>query len=151
MSRGRKPDNLAVLPGAAGEDQNEPTQAHKKISQKLRPSGMASDEKKVWDQLGPRLVMLGRLKPHFVNAFSDYCYLQAKLRQLRKELDEEEWFYVIEGRNGAQQKAKPAVAQANEIWRQIRTYIGEFGLAPASNKGLSSNQGELFADEFDNL
>lgn len=151
MAKGRKPDNVAVLPGALGDDANEPNQAHNKLSQKMRPQGLSKDQKKIWDRLGPRLVMMGRLKPHFVDAFADYCYLRAKLSDIRKELDEEEWYYIVEGRNGQQHKAKPSVAQANEIWRQIRTYIGEFGLAPASNKGLSSNQGDLFDDEYDNI
>jgi len=150
MARGRKSSssNISILPGASTENANEPGEVHRQISKKLRPRTLDKDEKKVWNRLGPQLVMLGRLRPHYIDAFADYCYLFCKLKKLRKELDDDTWFYVVQSRNGSQHKSLPQVAQANEIWRQLRSHIGEFGLAPSSDKNLNNNQGDLFDNEF---
>lgn len=92
--------------------------------------------------------MLGRLKRHYVDTLCEYCRIVRRLADARKQLDDEDWIYITTGRNGQQYKARPEVAQLNDDWRKWRSLVGEFGLAPAADRGMMTGQGDLF-DEFD--
>lgn len=146
MAKGRKAalGKVAHLP-----QYDEPQAAHIARSDSLRPGDLLSDaELKVWDRNAPHLAMLGRLKPHFVDALCEYCRVVSKLAEARKSLDDKDWVYVTEGRNGSQYKSRPEVAQLNDDWRKWRSLVGEFGLAPAAERGMKDGQGDLF-DDFD--
>jgi len=151
MARGRKQDlknksNVVAIPL-----HDEPQAVHFARANALRPADLLSDDElKVWDRMAPQLAMLGRLKPHFVDAFCEYCRVVRRLSDARKYLDESEWTYVVTGRNGQQHKSRPEVAQLNDDWRKWRSLVGEFGLAPAAERGMMSGQGDIF-DDFDNF
>ena len=151
MGKGRKPElvnndsKFTALPL-----HNEPQAVHYARANVLRPDELTADELKVWDRIAPQLVMLGRLKPHFVDALAEYCRIMRRLSDARKSLDENEWTYVTSGRNGQQYKSRPEVAQLNDDWRKWRSLVGEFGLAPAAERGMQSGQNDLF-DDFDNF
>lgn len=147
MSRGRKPDlsNVVALPL-----HDDPQAIHIARAADLKPDWLNDDESKVWDRIAPELAMLGRLKPHFADALGEYCVVRVRLIHARKELDEKDWHYVTGGRNGTQYKARPAVAQLNDDWRKWRSLVGEFGLAPAAERGMQAGQSDLF-DDFDNF
>ena len=149
MARGKKPE--LAIPGKhiALPLYDEPQAIHIAKANDLRPDDLLSaDELMIWDRIAPNLAMLGRLKPHFVDALCEYCRVVRRLYDARKELDEKEWTYVTAGRNGTQRKSRPEVAQLNDDWRKWRSLVGEFGLAPASERGMQSGQGDLF-DDFD--
>ncbi|RLA38256.1 MAG: terminase [Gammaproteobacteria bacterium] len=147
MARGRKQNlNVTALPL-----HDDPQAAHKARADDLRPDDLLTDsEIIVWDRVAPQLAMLGRLKPHFVDALCEYCRIVRRLADARKMLDDDDWTYVVVGRNGNQQKSRPEVAQLNDDWRKWRSLVGEFGLAPAAERGMQSGQGDLF-DDFDNF
>lgn len=148
MARGRKLDlnNVVGLP-----QYDEPQAAHIARADSLRPADLLTDsELKVWDRIAPHLAMLGRLKPHFVDALCEYCRVVRRLADARKLLDDTDWTYGTSGRNGTQFKSKPEVAQLNDDWRKWRSLVGEFGLAPAAERGMQTGQGDLF-DDFDNF
>ena len=151
MGKGRKPElvnndsKFAALPL-----HNEPQSVHYARANALRPDDLTQDELKVWDRIAPQLVMLGRLKPHFVDALAEYCRIMRRLSDARKTLDENDWTYITSGRNGQQYKSRPEVAQLNDDWRKWRSLVGEFGLAPAAERGMQSGQNDLF-DDFDNF
>lgn len=148
MARGAKPDlnNVIGLPL-----HKEPESAHKAISESLRPARLDDDERGVWDRLGPYLALLGRLKPHYADAFAEYCVITVRIRKARKYLDDEDWTYITTSRNGTQHKSRPEVAQLNDDWRKWRTLVGEFGLAPCAERGVKGDvQADLF-DDFDNF
>lgn len=145
MAKGRKAglENVAAMPL-----HDEPQAVHFARADELRPDDLLTEkELKVWDRVAPQLAMLNRLKPHFVDAFCEYCRVVIRLADARKLLDDEDWVYVTEGRNGAQYKSRPEVAQLNDDWRKWRSLVGEFGLAPAAEKGMLSGQGDLFDDD----
>jgi P27 family predicted phage terminase small subunit len=151
MAKGRKPE-LAV-PGkfSALPLHDEPQSVHFARANALRPDDdLTEQELRVWDRIAPYLAMLGRLKPHFTDALAEYCRIVRRLADARSYLDAEEWTYVITGRNGQQHKSRPEVAQLNDDWRKWRSLVGEFGLAPAAERGMQSGQGDLF-DAFDNF
>ncbi|WP_430009858.1 P27 family phage terminase small subunit [Methylophaga lonarensis] len=148
MARGPKPnlDNVKQLPM-----HDEPQAVHIAKAEALRPADLLTDDElKVWDRIAPHLAMLGRLKPHFLDALCEYCRVVRRLADAREYLDEKDWVYVTSGRNGVQYKSRPEVAQLNDDWRKWRSLVGEFGLAPAAERGMKSGQGDLF-DDFDNF
>ncbi len=56
--------------------------------------------------------------------------------------------YVSVGRNGTQYKSRPEVAQFFEAQRNVRAFLGEFGLTPAARQRL---RGIMQPDMFDEL
>jgi phage terminase small subunit len=147
--RGRKPELVSDGKFAALPLHDEPQSVHFARSQALRPDDQLTEsELTIWDRNAPHLAMLGRLKPHFVDAFCEYCRVVRRLADARNTLDKDDWTYVTTGRNGCQHKARPEVAQLNDDWRKWRSLVGEFGLAPAAERGMQSCQNDLF-DSFD--
>jgi len=150
--QGRKPlekANLVKFPGSEKTSTDEPRQADYDAAKKMCPPQLNENEKAVWLRVAPELSRLGRLRPHFVDALAEYCIIVEKLRSARKLLDEKSWTYATTGRNGQQVKMRPEVAQLNDDWRKWRSLVGEFGLAPGSDRGLKSGQSDLFNDDFD--
>lgn len=153
--QGRKPnlDNVVQHPNQNERvlDYQEPGEQDVERAAELKPdlTGLASE---YWDRIAPQLVMLGRLKPIFVDALEDYCVIRARLKNAQEYLDEKEWVYVTEGRNGMQYKARPQVAQLNDDWRKFRSLVGEFGLAPSSERSFNAGgQLDLFDDGLGSL
>jgi len=137
--------NVSALPLS-----EEPQAAHIAKAEALRPDDLSPEEVAVWDRLAPVLVMVGRLRAHYVDALAQYCVVCVRLKEARKTLDKEDWFYVTEGRNGKQHKARPEVAQLNDDWRKWRSLNGDFGLTPYSERVLKDDgQRGLFDDGFD--
>ena len=148
MAQGRKL-NLANSNVAAIPLTDEPQSKHIDTAAKIKKLVyLTDDESAIWDIRAPYLVMLGRLKPHFADAFAEYCRIINRLTEAREYLDKDDWTYVTSGRNGTQYKSRPEVAQLNDDWRKWRSMVGEFGLAPASERGMQSGQADLF-DDFD--
>lgn len=149
MAKGRKPklvngSNVVAMPLF-----DEPQAIHFARAKELRPDHELNDyERSVWDRTAPQMAMLGRLQPHFVDALTEYCHVRNRLHVARKELDKTGWVYESETRNGLQYKSMPQVAQLNDDWRKWRSMIAEFGLAPASERGMLSGQGDTH-DDFD--
>ena len=151
MAKGRKPQLVEAGKFAALPLHDDPQSIHFARATALRPvDDLTEAELRVWDRIAPHLAMLGRLKPHFVDALAEYCRIVRRLADARNYLDESDWTYKIIGRNGEQQKSRPEVAQLNDDWRKWRSLVGEFGLAPAAERGMQSGQGDLF-DSFDDF
>ncbi len=151
MSRGRKPELVSGDKFASLPLHDAPQSVHIARANALRPSDDLTDhELKIWDRIAPHLAMLGRLKPHFADALAEYCRIVRRLADARKYLDDADWIYITTGRNGQQFKSRPEVAQLNDDWRKWRSLVGEFGLAPAAERGMQSGQGDLF-DSFDDF
>jgi len=162
MSAGRKPDlskplrNVVRHPTAGNTPIVQPSGTanaeHIKIARDLRPKSLTLAERKFWDGTAPQMVLLGRLKPHFVEAYAQYCAIVIRMRDARKLLDESGWTYSSKTRNGLQFKSRPEVAQLNDDWRKWRSLVGEFGLAPAAERGVKApGQGDMFGDGWSDL
>ena len=145
MKRGVKPNLDSVIPGPWGAGDLEVNESHIAAAADLKPE-LTDEASFVWDQLAPELVMLGRLKRHHVHAFAEYCKVFARKTRFETEVDLEGWVYESSGRNGELLKIHPLAAQINETFRQWRSLAGEFGLTPASERGINTSQGELFDD-----
>jgi len=138
---GRKPDlnsNVVYLPGSDQVTSEQIAQAAH-----LKPD-LPSSAAAVWDRLAPEMMALGRLKPHFIDAFAEYCYLLARIAETRKYLEENGETYEVIGRNGKQIKSMPQVAQLNDDWRKLSRLTSCFGLTPSDEKSLiNAIQGNL--------
>ena len=146
--RGAKPslNNVSPFPTA-----DEPQSIHFDRAEEMKPDDLSPGASKIWDIMAPQMIMLGRLKKHFVIAFAEYCHLTAKIAEMRKILDAEEWTYATTGRNGTQYKSKPEVAQLNDDWRKWKSMQSCFGLTPTDERSVINGiQGDIF-DEFDSF
>lgn len=160
MTVGRKPDlnrelrNVVVRhPSAKGveikQPEVSPTAEHKAEAVALMPDWLDADEQSFWLGTAAQMVMLGRLKPHFVHAYAEYVSVVIRLQRAKKLLAESGWTYSSKTRNGLQYKSRPEVAQLNDDWRKWRSLVGEFGLAPAAERGIKTTpQGDMFAENW---
>ena len=126
------------------------------LARRLCPRRLTPELRKEWLRVGTLLAdpTADRLKPLFVDAVTEYCIATIRLRALRQffrdhKPAEDEGplggeIYEVEGRNGAQLKSHPHVAQLNETWRQWRSLMMELGLSPASERNMVPGQGDLF-------
>lgn len=116
------------------------------------PDDLSEQESVVWVRVCAELILVGRYRPIFQDALAEYCSVLVRLKQFRKELNDEEWTYVTTGRHGMQQKARPMVAQVNVDHAKLMQLCAHFGLTPATELRYTANQqGDLFANEFDQL
>ena len=147
---GAKPklDNVVGFPGG---DTSRSEDWHRDQAIKWRPRGLSRDERREWERVAVELSKCGRLHGRFVDVIREYVGLIVRMQVLRKFLATEGETYESSGRQGIQYKSRPEVAQLNDDWRKWRSLMGELGLSPASERGLSTAQGDLFDNPFANL
>ena len=153
--RGAKPIPDNVIPMMKGSSRR---LAPAVLARRLCPRGLTKEERREWMRVATLLAdpTADRLKPLFVDTITEYCAAIIRLRALRnffrdhKPVEDEGplsgEIYEILGRNGAQLKSHPHVAQLNETWRQWRSLMMELGLSPASERNMLPGQGDLFTD-----
>lgn len=146
MVRGRKadPGNVVPMKSESGVPFDEQCA---RMAEDLKPVDLTEREAAVWDRLAPQLAMQGRLKAHFVDSVSEYCRALMRMKILREKLEDEGETYIVEGRNGAQIKSRPEVAQLNQTWSNWRNLTAALGLTPTDERGLAAGQGDLFPDK----
>lgn len=129
-----------------------PNDKHYAMAEELRPTFVLdAEDLAVWDRIAPWLAMQDRLKPWYMDTLCEYCRVVANITRIAKFFRENgnTEYYEINTRNGLQKKAMPQVAQLNENRRMLRSYVGDFGLTPASEKQLDVLQEDLFGNPFD--
>lgn len=139
--------NVVAFPGETKNNEISDKEA-KKIALQSRPRGMSKPEQKVWETDLPAYVKINRFKPHFIRFFRQYCEVVARMEETRAWLDTENigWVYTTVGRNGAQHKSRPEVAQYNDDWRKLNSLINQIGGSPATDKRFDNLQPGLFDD-----
>jgi hypothetical protein len=155
--KGRKPENLNVVPlTGVTPDAERFARQGLELANQLKPVSDDPDADMAWDRWAPEFAnpLRGRLKAHTALAFEFMCYDIALAQRLRVEIGfaPESGFYTIETRNGMQQKARPQVAQLNQVLARLKTSFAEFGLTPASERAIRNGpaQGMLdLEDDFD--
>lgn len=101
----------------------------------------------VWRRIGPLLVASGLLDDSYTDNFTEYCRVVAWINRLVIDIRDNGEIYKSQTRNGYQEKSRPQVAQLNELRRQLRGYVSDFGLSPSARKALEVVQRDLL-DEF---
>jgi phage terminase small subunit len=143
----KEQQDQTVVPFPGADQSNEIGDAEaKNIAIKSRPRGMSKPEQKVWEADMPEYVKINRFKPHFIRFFKEYCVVIARMEATLSHLNSPEvgWIYTTIGRNGAQHKARPEVAQYNDDWRKLNSLINQIGGSPATDQRFSNLQPGLF-------
>jgi len=140
-----KTNKVVQFPGADQSKEISDKDA-KKIAIQSRPRGMSKSEQKVWETDLPSYVKINRFKPHYIRFFRQYCEVIARMEETRAWLDDENngWVYTTVGRNGAQHKSRPEVAQYNDDWRKLNSLINQIGGSPATDQRFNNLQPGLF-------
>lgn len=140
-------DKVVVFPGSEKSKEMTDKEA-KSAAVKARPRGMSKLEQKVWDTDLPEYVKIGRFKQHYLRFFREYCVVVARMEETKAYLDQEDigWTYTTVGRNGAQHKSRPEVAQYNDDWRKLNSLINQIGGSPATDQRFTNLQPDLFDD-----
>lgn len=153
--KGAKPKSQGVVPLRTDDDQvyARHWQAAVDRAKQLKPCGLGSGVQKIYDRLAPTLThpTKARLKEHNVDAFVEMCIAKHHMEVIRADLDAVGWDYKAgKGRNGELMKNRPQVARYNEAWRQWVKLASDFGMTPAAERGLATdNQPDLPFDTSD--
>ena len=146
MARGRKPSESLVVPlrddGSVGVNLQERAFAR---AAELRPEGLIDQVRWVYDRIAPPLChpTKNRLNEVNVEMFVMLCRSIVRHEYYITLLADEGETYKATGRQGTQIRPRPEVAQLNETWRQIRALASDFGMTPASERGLSGASSQL--------
>jgi P27 family predicted phage terminase small subunit len=145
--KGRKPNSENVVPLTGDRPAANFDAFAAQRSRELRPDDLPFDVQAIWDRLAPTLCHPTRDRLNEANAFmfEQLCWITSRYERLRLDVRENGETYTTETRNGEQQKSRPEVGQLNETFRQIMTIARDFGMTPASERGLKSG-GQLGFD-----
>jgi P27 family predicted phage terminase small subunit len=140
--KGRKPGLENVIPMAGVTPREVPD----------APEFMSSEGRKVWDELAPELVRLGRLEPHFTHAFAAYCESVSNFIAATHCVAVDGMFYVVKTRNGQQQKKTAAWGIQQSEMSNMSRLGANFGMSPVDDRRLGAGgQGDLFAEVLETL
>jgi P27 family predicted phage terminase small subunit len=133
MGRPRKPTNLKVLEGNPGKrplPENEPKPVP--IAPPC-PAHLDSRAKKEWKRITPELEHLGLLTRIDMAALAAYC--QAYSRWIEAEKMIRKHGMLVKNQKGYP-VVSPYMAIINKSLEQMKSYLTEFGLTPASRSRI---------------
>lgn len=140
-----KPTRLKLLAGNPGKrklNKYEPKPARKAPK---CPSHLSKEAKKEWKRIVPELEDLGLLTRVDMAALGAYCAAFGRWVEAEKALKQEG--LTVTTPNGHVQKS-PWLTIADKALDQLRKYIVEFGLSPASRTKVSAQPKEDTEEDF---
>lgn len=126
--------DLNVRPEDLTEEHH--AESNRLLSVSLLDKAHEKTEIAIWSRVAPLLIANEFLNDTYVDNFTEYCRVVASINRLVVYLRENEETYSTETRNGLQIKSRPQVGQLNELRRQLRGYVSDFGLSPQARKAL---------------
>jgi P27 family predicted phage terminase small subunit len=152
--RPRKPAALKVVKGNFKPAQKpsadeKPGKLILALDAPLKPAHLDEDETAIWDQLIPHLSKIGTLQKCDAGSLETYCTQYASLIRNKKALAEHRKahgsdFYSTDGRHGEVVRTHPAVGIIERAGKQVKSLATEFGMTPASRKGMGYDPNQLF-------
>jgi len=137
-----EPEKVVSMPGVSDREMSD--EEAKQISDSLKPKNLTDDQSVVWDRNIPELAKANRVKPLYIEFLKGYVCVVARMDYLLTYLEENQWSYTTEGRNGEQHKPRPEVAQYNDDWRKWNSFINQLGISPATDQRFHDAQPDLF-------
>lgn len=135
--RGRppKPTQLRVLQGNPGKRAMPKGESKPAKPLKLPPvpRSLGAAGKARWRTFGKRLLDLGLLTDLDLHAFELYCRAVDEFEMASEEL--EKGYYLVAASGYVYQS--PFVSIKNNAQKMINTYLGQFGMTPASRSRIS--------------
>ncbi|MDO8136801.1 MAG: phage terminase small subunit P27 family [Candidatus Brocadiales bacterium] len=144
--RGRKPapTTLKIVKGNPGKRPLNEREPHPKPELLPCPGWLKGEAKAEWERITPILYRLGLLTGLDYVALEAYCVVYGRWRQAEREI--EAMGLTVETAGG-REKISPAVKVAQEYQGILRSFLGEFGLTPASRTRVKGELPE--SDGFD--
>jgi P27 family predicted phage terminase small subunit len=141
----RKPTALKKLQGNPGKrklNKNEPAQV---LGEPLMPLGLSAEAQEEWRGIVPLLLKMGLLTEADGKALAAYCSCYAQWMLAEKEIAQ----YGITLRTESGYKVNPAVRVRSDALCQMKSFLIEFGLTPASRSKLSFSNASDNVDPFE--
>lgn len=107
--------------------------------------------RKVWLRLIPELIREGRYKPSYHDFFEQYCIVVVRMEEFLEWLEEEDWTYKTEGRNGIQWKNYPQVGQYNADWSKWNSMTHQMGMSPITDERFKNSSPADLKNSFDDF
>lgn len=151
MARPRKPSQLIVLEGGRlrGDRNALDNQPCPEIALPACPDWLDAQARKIWHKIGPELVNLGLLSVIDGDIFGSYAETAARYGEVCERIDTIEKCMAITP-NGFEVQSV-LFQLRNTLQKQLVALGREFGMTPAARSSIKVNtdQGDLFANEFD--
>ena len=141
----RKPTALKKLQGNPGKrklNKNEPALV---LGEPLMPLGLSAEAQEEWRRIVPMLLKMKILTEAHGKALAAYCSCYALWMRAEQQIAE----LGITLRTEFGYKMNPAVRVRSDALRQMKSFLIEFGLTPASGSKLSVSNARDNVDPFE--
>lgn len=152
-----KPTKLKVLQGTAQPCRTLPYEPNPEVEVPTCPAFLTELARKEWDRIVPELERLNLVSQVDRAALAAYCASYGRWVQSELCIEAEGTFYDKVKREGMdehgcdvfslEKKKHPAVLISQEERRQMRAFLTEFGLTPASRTRISVAPKKIESDE----
>src|SRR5438034_3763310 len=142
---GAKPTAVKKLQGNPGKRRLNKSEPTAKICEPLMPQGLSVEAQEEWRRMVPTLLKMRVLTEVDGKALAAYCSCYALWMLAEKEIAQ----YGPTIRNEFGYKVNPAVRVRSDALRQMKSFLIEFGLTPASRSKLSLSNASDSVDPFE--
>ncbi|PNQ53670.1 hypothetical protein C1141_20035, partial [Vibrio agarivorans] len=146
---GRYKENILKHPSLDSQSDN--YEKHVAAAERQKPGDLSPEEAAVWDVIAPLMSALNRLHAQFIDFVVEYCIVSARIKRLRKFLDEHDWYYTTESTHGIQHKRFPQAAQLNDDWRKWNQLVAQLGLSPGTALRFNEDSNAKPENPFDDI
>lgn len=101
-----------------------------------KPKDLTGVSALVWDDIVPKLAVLGVLQKVDRGQILAYCKASARIAEAEAEIEENGMFYWTDGRQGQHRKLNPAVGVIERAEKTIAQLAERFGMTPTSRKQM---------------
>lgn len=101
------------------------------------PTFLKDEARREWRRMARKLMAMGVLTAIDLDALSVYCQVYARWRDAEEKLNQ--FGPIIKDKDGGFAQS-PYLGVANECIRQLRMFMGEFGITPSSRTRVSSTK-----------
>src|SRR5690606_16722696 len=134
-----KPTHLKLLAGNPGRKPLPPDEPQPEVAEPKCPAHLKGEARREWKRIVPELLDLRVLSRVDRAALAAYCQAYARWVDAEEIIRREGLLVVYETKGGTlYQQQHPAVGIANEALRQMKGFLTEFGLTPASRTRVRS-------------
>jgi len=129
------PTQLKIIRGTNRPGRSNKAEPKPEIQAPSCPDSLSLAAKAEWRRMAPLLVNMGLLSKLDRSALAGYCELYARWTKAEKEVQHQG--EVITTPNGSLQ-VSPWLSIANRSLSEMRKYMAEFGLSPASRSKVTA-------------
>ncbi len=143
---GRKasPTALKLIKGNPGKRAINKAEPKPKAVRPRKPAHIDAKAKRYWEDLCKILEDMGVLTIADGKALEMLCDAYADYRDCQAIVKKEGRTYITFSVAGDKLiKAHPAVSQASDAWKRVKSMMSEFGLTPSSRSGVKGKSADI--------